>query len=220
MLKKYGRRNPNRGYGSHFSWWLESDELMLPEYKSYGNGSAMRVGTIPAYFFDVSDVIRYSVYSAYPTHSHLDGIKGAVVAAVIVWMCLQGVGKEDILKYIQKQYPPRKDYPGKVNGYTSLEELQSGIKDDMVHAVVNNTLHAGETVCEAVINLVNSTSFESCLRNAQTYLCDRDTVGAISGAMAAAYYGVARGETLTVDDREIEDVMQGYTKTLRHHDVV
>lgn len=43
-LKRFGRRHPNRGYGTHFRTWLVSDNTR--PYGSWGNGSALRVSPV------------------------------------------------------------------------------------------------------------------------------------------------------------------------------
>ena len=43
-----------------------------------------------------------------------------------------------------------------------------------------------------VINFMESDSLESCIRNSYRYLCDRDTIAAISAPMAAIFYNDLR----------------------------
>ena len=93
------RYNPSRGYGigAHLllqtyrrggSWRLESSRLFEGK-GSYGNGAAMRVAPVGAFFADdLSSARQNAILSAQTTHMHRDGIAGAVaiaVAAALAW---------------------------------------------------------------------------------------------------------------------------------------
>lgn len=68
-----------------------------------------------------------------------------------------------------------------LNPEASIEEMQE-------LAGIAVSLKSWITVPEAVINFNNSDNFESCMRNLLRYASDSDTVGAISGGVAAAFY--------------------------------
>ena len=52
---------------------------------SCGNGSAMRVAPLGAYYYDLSygEVIKLATLSAEPTHSHPEGIAGAIAISIL-----------------------------------------------------------------------------------------------------------------------------------------
>ena len=186
-MRRFAKKYPDAGYGWHFYNWAVLGEND-PNYQSYGNGAAMRAGILGALFDRQEDVIRHAIASAMPTHSHPEGIKGAVLAAMCVWMALHGASKEDILSYACHHYP---------NGYKTLEEKRSrpwmdpSISLDQLAALSPYTasVKTQDSFPEAIANFIHSTSFESCIRNAYRYRCDTDTVSAIAGGIAAAYYG-------------------------------
>ena len=181
FLKNYTRLYPDAGYGGGYFEWAMSDV----QYRnhSYGNGSCMRVSGIAVLFDDVDDVIKYAYFSALPSHSHNEGIKGAICTSVIYWMLSYGASKEDVVRYIQKHYPVRNEY--QINGNTKLQDL---INMDKINPWSTLSMICQTSLVEAVINFVESDSFESCLRNSYKYLCDRDTISAIAAPMAALYY--------------------------------
>ena len=86
-------REPDRGYGETAyrilsevcggaDWRTISRDAFRGE-GSMGNGSAMRVGPLGAYFADdLSSVTREARASAEVTHSHEEGIAGAIAVAV------------------------------------------------------------------------------------------------------------------------------------------
>lgn len=102
LARTFGRRwkiEPRRGYGpgayrllSSLAeggiWQLESKAL-FSGMGSFGNGSAMRVAPLGAYFADdYSIVVRQATKSAEVSHRHPEGIAGGIaiaVAAAFAW---------------------------------------------------------------------------------------------------------------------------------------
>ena len=204
-MRKWAKLFPNKGYGSMFYNWAVWD-MENEKYRSYGNGSAMRSGVIGAMFSDYSDVVRYAVLSAMPTHSHPEGIKGAVVTATSVWMALHGYTKDQILDRALLYYP---------NGFTDKwlteDYMSPKITTEQIQALGYDAM---STICqisvpEAISNFMCSNSYNECLRKALFYKSDSDTLGAISGGIAAAYYkntDIANVDVIKeLDERLVED---------------
>lgn len=96
LARTFGRRwriQPRRGYGpgayrlltslAEGGIWQLDARTLFSGMGSYGNGSAMRVAPVGAYFADdYSVVLREATRSAEVTHSHSDGIAGAVAIAL------------------------------------------------------------------------------------------------------------------------------------------
>lgn len=92
FARRYARE-PNRGYGggAHgilraigmgVRWRVASTEA-FDGMGSYGNGGAMRVAPVGAYFADDLDaVVEHARASAEVTHAHPDGQAGAIAAAL------------------------------------------------------------------------------------------------------------------------------------------
>ena len=184
LLKDYAKQYPDAGYGGAFYRWAVNGEGDAG-YKSYGNGGAMRAGVIGALFGAVDDVICQAVMSALPTHSHPEGIKGAVLTAVAVFLAIHGVDKKDILQYMSSYYQgvDFNEEPYRIRTDTDIK-MMSRAKLPYLYASVRTQ----ETIPEVIINLRNSNGYESCIRNVFRYICDSDTVGAVSGGIAAALY--------------------------------
>ena len=208
-LREYTKLYPDAGFAAGFEKWVFSDTK--DRNYSYGNGACMRVGGIAALFNDVEDVIKYAYYSALPSHSHKEGIKGAICTAVVYWMLIFGANKSDVLEYIKKQYPANDDYA--INGETRLQDLVNMNRTNPWSTV---SVICQTSLVEAVINFVESDSFERCLRNGYKYLCDRDTISAIAAPMAALYYqdisvGGYEGEKIVevyLDDRLLNEIKE------------
>lgn len=90
-LRLHGRRYPNAGYGHNFKRWLASDTARA--YRSYGNGSAMRVSPIGFAYDSLNDVLREAKLSASVTHNHPQGIRGAQAVASAVFLARTGNDK-------------------------------------------------------------------------------------------------------------------------------
>ena len=105
-MREIGQPYPYSGYGGRFYEWMYGENPR--PYNSFGNGSAMRVSFVGEHFDALEDVISMAEKSAEVTHNHPEGIKGAVVTAVCIWMARHGKTKEDIFQYVLEQYPAEK----------------------------------------------------------------------------------------------------------------
>lgn len=84
-------KDPRRGYGSgmkrllertHPSQWREATPKLFGGSGSFGNGAAMRAPVLGAFLSaDLDDVVEQATLSAQVTHSHEEGIAGAVAVA-------------------------------------------------------------------------------------------------------------------------------------------
>ncbi|MCH4239910.1 MAG: ADP-ribosylglycohydrolase family protein [Oscillospiraceae bacterium] len=167
--RSFGRRYPHAGYGSMFQEWLTSGTRR--PYQSCGNGSAMRAGVIGEYFDTLEQVEQEAAKSARCTHNHPEGIIGAKAAAAGVFLARSGFSKKEIRRTIEKRY-----------GYFLMIPLAARRPFSRIR------LTCQETMPLAFTCFLESTDFESCIRNVFSCLCDTDTVGCIAGAVAEAYY--------------------------------
>lgn len=105
------RYNPSRGYGAgaqqlltRLQWgadWRVEASQMFGGSGSYGNGAAMRVAPLGAYFADNLAAVRENaMLSAQPTHAHPEGIAGAVAVAVAAALAFQ-VGEGECMQPVQ-----------------------------------------------------------------------------------------------------------------------
>ena len=184
---------PNGGYGEMFYIWLfmpwslkeicpkAYDEDFFPKYNSldgrvpynsWGNGSAMRVSAVGWFFETLEETERVAKISAEITHNHPEGIKGAQATAAAIWMARNGKSKADIKEYIETKYEYDLDrtweYLNQRYGWKSSCQ---------------------ETVPEAIIAFLESSSFEDAIRKAVSMGGDSDTLACITGGIAEAFYG-------------------------------
>ena len=171
MLRLHGRRYPHAGYGLRFSRWLRSRHPK--PYGSYGNGSAMRVSSVGWLYSDPDIVRRMARLSAEVTHNHPEGIKGAEATASAIFLARTGCTKEEIKTYIEEKfhYDLSRTCDEIRPGYRHVESCQ-------------------ETVPEAITAFLEGESFEDVIRTAVSLGGDCDTLTAIAGSIAEAFYGI------------------------------
>lgn len=170
-MQQWGRRYPHPmgAYGNMFSQWLCSDN---PEpYNSWGNGAAMRVSAIGYAFSTLEETLKVAKKCAEVTHNHLEGIKGAQATAAAIFMARTGCTKSSIRQYISSTF-----------GYDLSRTC-----DDIRPAYAFDGSCQG-TVPESVIAFLDSRDYEDAVRLSISLGGDADTMGAITGAIAGAYY--------------------------------
>lgn len=171
----WGCEYSNAGYGGHFMHWLFEDS---GAYGSCGNGSAMRISPVGAFGMSYKDTIRNAIASAATTHDHIEGVRGACVEAVCIWMAAAGYKKEEIFEYMKDIYTG----PGEnIFRYFTLEEAMS---------IGNYQVLCQFSVPAAIIAVNESESFDEAITNALLAGYDTDTNACIAGAVAGALYGV------------------------------
>ena len=169
-IVEYAKRYPNAGYGSFFRNWLRSGNY--EPYNSFGNGSAMRVSPVGWAFNTVEEVLHEAERSAAVTHNHPEGIKGAKTVALAIFRGRTGASKEEIRAEIQDRF-----------GY----DLSRTLMDIAPTYEWDSTCQG--SVPESIIAFLESKDFESAVRNAILLGGDADTMAAIAGSIAEAYYG-------------------------------
>lgn len=171
-MRQIGFKHPNMGYGFGFAKWLFNKES--EPYNSWGNGAAMRVSAVGWIGNSIPEIKRLSYMVTAVSHDHIEGIKGAEATAVCVYLARMGKDKNEIAKYITDNY---------YDWCSSVAELQANYSWDG---------SCQGTVPPALQCFFESESFEDAIRNAISIGGDSDTIGAITGAVAGAYYGIPK----------------------------
>lgn len=169
-MQKIGRKYPDSGYGGMFSKWLSSDNPK--PYNSFGNGAAMRISPVAYIASNECEVCRISEVITGVTHNHEEGLKGAEATAIAVYMARCGHTRDEIKNKI-------------INNYYPLDFTIDEIRDTyQFNEACQNT------VPQAIEAFLESTSFEDAIRTAISVGGDSDTLAAITGGIAEAYYEV------------------------------
>ena len=120
-FKKWGKKYPYAGYGSRFINWVLSNDIN--PYYSCGNGSAMRISAIGFYANTEEEVKLYSKSVTEVTHNHPEGLKGAEVTAMCIFMAKKGKTKEEIASYVKQYYDINFDYEYLKQTYVHGQEI-------------------------------------------------------------------------------------------------
>lgn len=169
-LQNYVHRYPKAGYGAMFQQWATFSNPI--PYHSFGNGSAMRVSPIGWAFDKLEETLRHAAESAAVTHNHPQGIKGAQAVAACIFLARKGESKANIRTYVEQTF------------YYDLHRTCDEIRPDYRFDVT-----CQGSVPESIIAFLESTDFESAVRLAVSLGGDADTMGAIAGSIAEAFYG-------------------------------
>lgn len=170
-MQQWGRKYPNPmgAYGGMFSQWLLSNNPK--PYNSWGNGAAMRVAAVGFAFSSLEETLKVAKKSAEVTHNHPEGIKGAQATAAAIFMARTGCTKEEIRRYISENY-----------GYDMNRTC------DDIRPTYSFDGSCQGTVPESIIAFLDSKDYEDAIRLCISLGGDADTMGAITGAIAGAYY--------------------------------
>ena len=189
-MQEVGRPYPDCGYGGHFRHWMY-DEAPKP-YNSFGNGAAMRVSGCGYAANSIEAAKKLSHLVTAVTHNHPEGLKGAEATAVAVYMARTGSNMMEIRDYINANYYPM-DF--------TLADIRAEYTFDVT---------CQGSVPQALQAFFESTSFEDAIRNAISIGGDSDTIAAITGGIAEAYYGVPtsiRKHALTFLDERLLGIL-------------
>ena len=169
-MREWGRVYPDAGYGGKFVDWLEADEPR--PYQSWGNGAAMRV----SFCGWTAKTLKEAIWMAHEvtrvTHDHPEGLAGAEIVAALVFLARRGIGREQLREYAVSHYRPL-DF--------TLDEIRP---------TYGFHVSCQRSVPQAIVAFLESKNFVDAIRNAISIGGDSDTIGAITGAIAEAFYGV------------------------------
>jgi len=171
-MQKLGRAYPDRGFGGSFIHWIFSDEPK--PYNSFGNGAAMRVSPVAYIARSETEVLALAKTVTEVTHNHPEGIKGAQATALAIWYGLAD--------YLQSELR-----------HSKLMDFYPDFQD--VYFIDIDDSFPRDTSCQrtvpfALLAFLDSDGFEGAIRNAISLGGDTDTLAAITGSIAEAYFPV------------------------------
>ena len=173
-LKKYGLKyykNEPDTMANHFKYMFSPDFIKWckgeSEGNSMGNGALMRVSPVGYLFNDLETINMETEKATIPSHDSALAIVSAEALNNLIYLGRKGY-KKDVVKV--------KFYPISL----SLDKIRLTNKFDGSCLVFDKCLAA----------FFESNSFEDAVRKAVSLGGDTDTIGAITGSIAEAYYGV------------------------------
>ena len=189
-MQRIGQKYMSCGYGNKFYYWVLSNKPQ--PYGSYGNGAAMRVSACGIIANSIEEAKELSRKVTEITHNHPEGVKGAEATAVAIYLAKSGSNILEIRDYINAHYYPMN---------FKLDDIRDSYK-------FNETCQ--ETVPQAIEAFLESSGFEDAIRNAISIGGDSDTLAAITGSIAEAYYGIPadiRNHAITFLDERLLKIL-------------
>ncbi|MBQ8611509.1 MAG: ADP-ribosylglycohydrolase family protein [Oscillospiraceae bacterium] len=182
------------GFGGRFWEWCcrAAVEGRYDPINSFGNGAGMRVSPVGWFFDTLEETLRFAKLSADVTHDHPEGQKGAMCISAAVYLARKGKTKQEIREYLLRAF-----------GYADLNETVPALRAKYGWSEI-----CQDTVPQAVVAFLDSTDYESAIRLAISYGSDADTIAAMTGAIAEAYYGGVPAQLLAFCRARLPEDMQ------------
>ena len=180
----------------------ESTGKVPSNANSGGNGNIMRLAPVAiAFFRDNYKTQEIASLSSLTTHGHISALTCA-----------------DFLGVMLRSYIVSSDYEGDItyNCQTNDEayeiDLCSVTLERIANAVISNESEwhnvsgfSTDTLCAALYCFFNTESFEECVLAAVNLGGDADSVGAVAGQIAGAYYGLSKIPQKFIDGLQDSD---------------
>lgn len=165
---------------------------------SFGNGGAMRVGVLGAFYADDLDACEQAALDQCRiTHHHPQGLAGAVAQALAVSLACQygAQGNRPEKAIFMEEIARRVDKidPHTANRLRAMPALHQGDEVGIISALSEAyacDVTAAEAVPPAIGSFIASESAQQAIVVAVGLGGDTDTIGAMSGALAGAYWGL------------------------------
>ena len=178
-MQDFGRRYPHRGYGGHFKSWIYASEPH--PYNSCGNGAPMRISPV-GFFAETEEELKlYSKAVTETTHNHKEGVKAAEAVALAIFLAKNGATKDEIKERMIKDY-----YPELATNECSYGFLLENYGWDYGGGGVLSQYSTPQAIACFMIG----ENFEDVIKTCVSIGGDSDTIAAMAGGIAQAYYGV------------------------------
>lgn len=146
---------------------------------SAGNGCIMRLAPLVLFFFpNLAKILRLAADSAKTTHGCLECIECTQLLATQIYACLEGKEKKEIIFQNEMKFNASNVASIARGDYLSKRKSQ-----------LPGTGYVIETMESALWCFANTKSFEEAILLAANLSEDADSVAAVCGQIAGAYYG-------------------------------
>jgi ADP-ribosylglycohydrolase len=195
--------DPRRGYGGRIFGVMERlakgaawDQAGTD---SFGNGGAMRVGVVGAFFADDLDAcIKAALVQCRITHRHPQGLAGAVSQALAANLACrlgaQGLKPESSRFVMEIANRIESIDRHTANRIRAMPELPYGDESGVIAVLAESyacDVTAAEAVPPALGAFLAAKNAEQAIVIAVNLGGDTDTIGAMAGALAGAYWGLS-----------------------------
>jgi ADP-ribosylglycohydrolase len=177
-FRTWGNQYPAAGFGRNFRRWLKRDPKARTN--SAANGCAMRISSVGFYAKDLNEALELAKEATVPTHNCREGIRSAQAIAAAIFLAREGKSKQEIKQYVENTFH--------ITVFDNLKKLEFFAA---IHRLLDYVM-AKSSVSIALSAFMLGNNFEEVINTSIKFGVDTDTIAAIAGGVAAAYYGVPR----------------------------
>jgi len=203
LIKNY-ELEPWRGYAAGpprvFRWikagvpWNEASKRLFGGAGSYGNGAAMRVAPVALLYYDDFEKLRAVAQAqSIITHAHELGVEGAVLQACAIALAVEKKPSSglDVHCFMKRLMTLSQNLVYRRKLEEVLRLLDGKPDKREVVKRLGNTVEAYNSDPTAIYCFLrNYQSFREAVAYAVSLGGDRDTIGAMTGAISGAYHGL------------------------------
>lgn len=209
LLARFYQRDRGRGYGSGAHRLLEGisqgqdwralSRAIFNDQGSFGNGAAMRMAPLGAYFADdLSEVAAQAQLNAQVTHAHPEGEAGGVAVAVAAATMWRGraLSADEARSLMWREVLARCSQDHELLTWQNIERASRLDLDASVALAVNRLGNGSRISSQDTVGLClwmvarHIDDFEEAMWSTVSALGDRDTTCAIVGGILAPRVGL------------------------------
>jgi len=155
-----------------------------------GNGSLMRLAPIPLYYADDFAIgVEMAAESSRLTHGAIEAVDACRYLAALIYGALQGESKAQLLGTL---YSPVPGYWTSFPLAERIEAIARGSYKNKTRSQIRSSGYVVDTLEAALWAFYRADDYRTGLLNAVNLAGDADTVGAVYGQLAGAFYGETR----------------------------
>lgn len=153
---------------------------------SAGNGSLMRLAPVALFYFsDINAIVKWAGESSRTTHGADEAISACQYFSALIYGALTGESKERLLTGV---YEPVRDFWGRYRLAPAIINIADNLKIKSRNDIKSSG-YVIDTLEAALWAFKNTDNFKDGAILAVNLGGDADTVGAVYGQIAGAYYG-------------------------------
>ncbi|KAL4994863.1 ADP-ribosylation/Crystallin J1 [Aspergillus recurvatus] len=169
-----------------------------------GNGSLMRVSPIGlVYFDDMEEALYQAAASSDVTHPYPTCAECCIIYTKLIVRILNGASKESLVAELAATRFKDKKLEQRLGHYASLQDWQAKAERD-----IESSGYVVSTLEAALWSFFSTSTFESGALRAVNLGWDADTVGAVYGGLAGAFYGLEAIPSRWVEGLQNREVIE------------
>jgi len=190
--------------------------------KTAGNGSLMKLAPIPIFYSgDFQRTMHFAAESSKLTHKAIEAVDACRYFAALLYGALNGESKAKILDGL---YSPVPDYWDLHPLTPSVKKIALGSYKSKERSQISSSGYVIDTLEAALWAFYRNDDFRSGALEAVNLADDSDTVGAVYGQLAGAFYGemelpfdwMRKLYKLQAAYHFAQDLLQARAENLRH----